>query len=78
VLCDVSGVGEWREGAYETPDGIIRSFELPLAVAEFQGIGKGAFQSVLANQNDNGATFAEIARAIRDEFPDVFAPAGAA
>lgn len=60
VLCDLSKAAKWTptswgEGVYDGSSGI-----LPFSVGEWADLSDGQ-QGDLAEMNDNGATFAEIA-----------------
>ncbi len=67
VLCDISGLGEWDEGTsywdYTVP-GVGASAGMPHHnVLRVLGLD-GEVAAILANSNDNGSTFAEIAAEI--------------
>jgi hypothetical protein len=74
VLCDISGQGEWEGGGYVT-SGVGLSFGyLPDEVQEWAGLATndpaiGDRQAdALSYKNDSGATFAEIADLIEQNF----------
>jgi len=74
VLCEISGLGEWEEGGYRLSGGYTNSSFLPSRVQEWANItsddpavgGEGV--DCLSYKNDNGATFAEIADLIEQNF----------
>ncbi len=79
VACDISGLGEWivEDGndRYEF-DGDIRSGGIPRAMLGYFGLketmGEYGLTS-LADQNDNGKPFTEIADIIESEPPGLVA-----
>jgi hypothetical protein len=74
VLCDISGQGEWEEGGYRTKGGYLSSAYLPEGVRRWAGINNddpsvgGGPEDYLSHKNDSGATFAEIADLIEQNF----------
>lgn len=61
VLCDISGIGSWHVGAYRVGPGCLSTAYLPEPVAEYAGWKYPSTQHELADRNDAGASFAEIA-----------------
>lgn len=59
VLCDISGAGGWSDNNYIAADDE-RSGSLPFGVLDLTDISF-ADERRLADMNDSGATFAEIA-----------------
>lgn len=76
VLCDISGLGEWKDDGYFENNSL-----LPDEVKEWSGVSsyRGFFSvdssgnpnSNLASKNDDGSTFEEIAKIIEKNWEEL-------
>lgn len=78
VMCDLSSIGEWveydknrtyRSFFYKTPNSFIHATSEPPKVSKHFGLSTSV-SAILAQANDNGASFPRIAHALRTYLED--------